>query len=144
MGVLRTWLCLNKNCNAEVESDVPNPECAVCECVRVQWIPGGGHISGKSRGIDKTLRDVADRFGLTNLGQHGGTHAGERAEPNRVTPPPSERMYSPMPGFNVPWSNTATAGWANSAYPLKRPFETGARINAASKPIPTRLREVPK
>ncbi len=139
MGVIRTWLCLNRKCTAEFDSDQPNPECPTCECARVQWLPRGGHLAGSSTGIDKTLRQVSDRFGLTDMGQRSGTHAGERAAPHLRQANPNERRYSPMPGFDVPWSNSATAGWASAPYPLRKSFEPGARFSGAGKSIPTEV-----
>lgn len=61
---------------------------------------------------------MADRFSLTNLGQRGGTHAGERAEPNRPTPP-TVGAYEPMPGFKTPWGPGVTGSWSDKPFPIK-------------------------
>lgn len=142
MPVIRTWGCLNRRCGSEFESWEPAPTCPKCRGVRVHWVPGGGHtLSAATQHNDRTLKAVAKRFGLTDLGQKGGTHAGERAEPNlRAAKPMGPQQYSPMPGFNVGWSNKPTAGWASEPYPLKTQMPTGrARFKAGSKRIPTHI-----
>ena len=119
--ILRTWNCQNRRCGAAFDSGDPNPPCPKCGCARVSWQPGGGHIhSATTAHNDRTLKSVADRFGLTDMGQHGGTHAGERAEPNRRSPPRT-LPYTPAPGFKVPFAENGrpTAGWADAPYPLK-------------------------
>lgn len=64
----RNWRCLNPACGKEFHSyERGNPECTFCRCVKVAWIPGGGHIGAKAPGIDKTLRALAADYGLSNL-----------------------------------------------------------------------------
>lgn len=64
----RDWHCLNEKCGLEFHSwEDGNPPCPECGCMRVSWIPGGGHIAGVSRSADKTLRMIADQHKLTNL-----------------------------------------------------------------------------
>ena len=65
MGVIRTWGCLN--CGREFDSWEPNPACPACECLRVTWVPGGGHIAGVSRSGDAEFRALADVFKLDDL-----------------------------------------------------------------------------
>ena len=121
MSVLRTFGCLNAKCGHQFDSWNAAPDCPKCRGLRVHWVPRGGNILGeKTKHNDRTLKSVADRFGLTDMGQHGGTHAGERAEPNRRTPPKT-LPYTPAPGFKVPFAENgrSTAGWADAPYPLK-------------------------
>ena len=65
MAVIRTWACCN--CGREFDSWEPYPECPACECVRVTWVPGGGHIAGISRSGDAEFRALADVFKLDDL-----------------------------------------------------------------------------
>jgi hypothetical protein len=66
-GVIRSWQCLNGRCNTAFQAWEQNPACPKCECVRVQWIPGGGHVAGTARAADAELRTLADNYGLSNL-----------------------------------------------------------------------------
>ena len=75
MGVIRTWVCLN--CSQEFDSWESNPACPSCECVRVSWVPGGGHIAGVSRSGDAEFRALADVFRLDDL---HSAKAGEAAK----------------------------------------------------------------
>jgi hypothetical protein len=66
--ISRDWRCLNAKCGDIFHSfDQANPPCPTCGCMRVDWVPGGGHIGGMSRRVDGVLRDIADQHGLTNL-----------------------------------------------------------------------------
>jgi hypothetical protein len=65
MGVIRTWGCLN--CGREFDSWEANPACPACECLRVTWVPGGGHIAGVSRSGDAEFKALADVFRLDDL-----------------------------------------------------------------------------
>jgi len=82
MGVIRTWVCLN--CSQEFDSWESNPACPSCECVRVSWVPGGGHIAGVSRSGDAEFRALADVFRLDDL------HSAKQGESAKImrTPPP--------------------------------------------------------
>lgn len=64
----RDWSCLNKVCREVFHSyEHGNPECPKCGCVRTAWLPGGGHIAAKSPGIDRTVRGLAEQYGMTNV-----------------------------------------------------------------------------
>lgn len=78
MPVKRNWLCLNARCAAEFEAWEDYPACPTCQCVRVQWIPGGGHVAGTARAADAELRTLADNYGLSDL---VSAKRGERAKP---------------------------------------------------------------
>jgi len=78
MGVIRNWACLNGRCGKTFESWDANPECPKCGCVRVQWVPGGGHVAGTARAADAELRTLADNFGLNDI---MSARRGERAKP---------------------------------------------------------------
>jgi hypothetical protein len=77
MGVIRTWGCLN--CNLEFDSWEPYPICPECACVRVNWVPGGGHIAGVSRSGDAEFKALADIFKLDDL------HSAKRDEAAKIT-----------------------------------------------------------
>jgi hypothetical protein len=97
-GVLRTWACQNRNCQATFEAWRDYPRCPKCKCVRTNWIPGGGHIAGKAQFIDKTLKELTGAYGMTNM--HEGRE-GERAMPalRQQTPAPASGQMQFAPGF---------------------------------------------
>lgn len=143
--ILRSWQCLNRRCKSVFDHGDPNPACPKCGNVRVQWVPGGGHIGKVAPGMDRTLRGLADRFGLTNMGQRGGTHAGEAAKPDLPTPrpiDPSAPMYRPAPGFEVPWSNAPTAAFSSQVFPLgstSRVPINGPKFKQGKQKLPTQI-----
>ena len=102
MGVIRSWQCLNGRCSKEFESWEPNPSCPSCGGVRVNWIPGGGHVAGTSRAADAELRTLADTFGMTDINT---ARRGERAKPALPSAPAAERGAPAVtfgPGFSSP------------------------------------------
>lgn len=78
MGVIRSWRCLSSRCGQAFDSWDPNPACGACGCVRVEWVPGGGHIAGVSKGADKELRALADIFRMDDI---NSARRDERAKP---------------------------------------------------------------
>lgn len=65
--ISRDWMCENPKCGLEFHSFDRIPVCPECGCVRLKWIPGGGHIgSEKTRRSDATLRGFADQYGVKN------------------------------------------------------------------------------
>lgn len=143
--ILRSWQCLNRRCKSIFDHGDPNPACPKCGNVRVQWVPGGGHIAKVAPGMDRTLRGLANRFGLTDMGQRGGTHAGEAAKPDRPTPrpvDPSTPMYRPAPGFEVPWSAGPTAAFSSQVFPLgstSRVPINGPKFKRGKQGLPTQV-----
>ena len=136
--ILRTWACMNRACAREFEAGEANPPCPHCGNVRVQWVPGGGKIlHGSTRGMDETLKGLAQSYGLTDMGQRGGTQAGEPAKP--ALPQGNGRVYSPMPGFEVPWSTSATAGFASKAFPIRGKLPINSAKFKPKQAIPTQV-----
>src|SRR5258708_9960757 len=136
-----TFACLNKRCGKVFATVDRNPSCPACGCVRVEWAaPQVAIRSETTTHNDKTLRGLADRFKLGDLGQRSGTHAGERAEPHLRQPPSGGRLYEPMPGFRVPWSNRPTAGFGNQSFAGVRAQAGAVRATVGAKPIPTEVR----
>ena len=59
-GIIRSWQCLNARCKRRFEAWEPNPACPSCKCVRVDWVPGGGHIAGTAKAADAELRALLE------------------------------------------------------------------------------------
>jgi hypothetical protein len=58
--------------------------------VRVNWVPGGGHVAGVSRSGDAEFRALADIFRMDDL------HSAKRGEAAKVTrAPPSQAGGTP-------------------------------------------------
>jgi len=87
MGVIRTWGCLN--CAREFDSWEPYPECPDCGCLRVTWVPGGGHIAGVSRSGDAEFKALADVFKLDDL------RSAKRDEAAKITQAPPQASGTP-------------------------------------------------
>jgi hypothetical protein len=88
-GVLRSWQCQNARCNKQFDAWEAYPTCPKCGNVRVQWIPGGGHIAGTAAAADSELKKLADQFGLSNL---NSARRDQAAKPV-VTPPAAPREW---------------------------------------------------
>lgn len=102
MGVLRSWQCLNGRCEQTFDDWEANPACPDCGCVRVSWIPGGGHVAGTAKAADAELRALADNFGMTDM---NSAQRDQRAKPGLPSAPPIDRhapSVSFAPGFSSP------------------------------------------
>lgn len=138
--VLRTWKCLNRRCGSEFESGEAYPPCSSCGGVKVQWVPGGGHVMhGATRHADRTVRQVAAQFGLTNL---RSAREGEAAHPGLPAPKViagSQPLNAGL-GIQVPRTMTPSATFAPMQRPLRGTLPTHARFRPRGGPIPTDVR----
>jgi len=148
--ILRTWACLNGDCAKVFDAWEANPECPACGCLRVSWIPGGGHVGGSAAGIDCEFRTLADNYGLTDL------HSARRGEAAKVMtrqPTIDPRSGPPKifaPGFacvphataavcvpsmmNVNFKTQAGIGGALAKSRTVPGVHTNARIEASHRP----------
>lgn len=131
----RDWICENPACRKVFHSYAHgNPECPACECVRVSWVPGGGHIAAKSPGIDRTVRDLAEQYGMTNINSPSPSRLN-RAMPKHWFPvQQSMGTKSFAPGFaaeidangNASCSTSATA--VRGSQPVGKAFQRTGNI----------------
>jgi hypothetical protein len=149
--IIRSWLCLNARCHRQFDSWEANPSCPACKCVRVQWVPGGGHVSGTASAADAELRKLADNFGLTNINSAERGRAAKQV----ATSAPSDPRSGPAMNFGngfaavvdpgrgaqcVPTANRmdfkAKVGIGHTLPPSKDfpSIRTGTAIEAAHKP----------
>jgi hypothetical protein len=79
-----------------------NPPCPECGCIKVSWVPGGGHIGKMAPKADATLRSLADSFGLTNMNSPSPSRLN-RAQPKIEQPPVDDSMGVKhfAPGFSA-------------------------------------------
>lgn len=76
--IKRSWRCLNSRCGEAFDAWEQNPECPSCHCVRVEWVPGGGHIAGTAKACDAELRALADAFRLPDMASARRGEAAKR------------------------------------------------------------------
>ncbi len=98
--------CLNPRCGYEFHTfEKSNPPCPSCGCLRVDWVPGGGHIGNIAPRMDKRLRGIADQHGFTNLNSASPSRLN-RAAPRLDVPPisPELGIRQFAPGFSAPVS----------------------------------------
>jgi hypothetical protein len=99
--ILRSWLCLNVRCNSEFDAWEENPPCTECGCVRVQWLPGGGHTQHTAGAADAEFRALADAFKMTDM--HSAVR-GEAAKKVKSQPYVDQQSAAPhqfAPGFSA-------------------------------------------
>lgn len=111
--------------------------CPSCESEDMVWVPQKFKTPSD---IDQTLRRIADRHGLGDLGQRGGTRAGEAAKRARPEPPKAEK-YVNIGGVNVPVTNGVTSTWATTTMDTKIAPKAGVPYGGIAQPksIPTKV-----
>lgn len=106
--VWRTYSCLNRRCRNEFNSDADHPPCPRCRGLRVQWIPKAfGINSTRTAAIDKTARELAADFGLTNF---RSPQAGRSAVDLPPPAGPDAGTFEPVPGWRVKLPAAALSG----------------------------------
>jgi len=128
--ILRSWLCLNHRCNARFDAWESHPACSKCGCVRVSWVPGGGHVAGTAKAADAELRTLADHFGLSDI---NSARRDQRAKPFLPPQPAVDRNAAPsmqfMPGFTAPINpERATCVPSTSKVNFKTRVQTGSAL----------------
>lgn len=114
-----SYNCFECGQRSDFKDAVANPFCLFCGSSDVCWLPQKYKSPGE---IDKTLRMIADRHGLTDMGQRGGTRAGETAIKSKIQP--TIEKYQNVAcgvagGVNVPVTNDITSTWSPMAAPMK-------------------------
>lgn len=132
--ILRDWECLNPDCGKMFESPERAPHCPKCRCAKTRWSPSGGHMkSAKTVHADSTLRDVANRFGLSNL---KSARQGEAAHPGLQQPKAgNEKLF-----HGIPWSaQGCTSGFAKDMPTQKISATTHHKFKASGARLPTKV-----
>ena len=126
--IARSWICLNRACGEWFDSYEHNPECPKCGCVRVNWRPNGGYPSTKAGPIDRTVRDLAERHGMTNVNTPSPSRLNRAKERHWFPVQHSAGSMTFAPGFtaevdalgNASCSTSATA--VRGRQPIERPI----------------------
>jgi hypothetical protein len=107
--IIRTYSCLNRRCQGQFDSEGDHPPCPYCRGLRVQWVPRGfGIKSDRTTQIDKTSRELAADFGLTNMRspQAGQAAIGTPRSENFKT----RNVFEPQPGWRITLPDSALTG----------------------------------
>lgn len=135
-----TWECLNDECAKVFSTLDRNPSCPSCGNVRVvPAVPGFAIQSPGTKAADRTLRQVASNYNLTNL---RSARAGEAAHPGLPTPKaiPGAPPLNVGAGVSVPRTFTPSATFAATPRPLRGSLPTGFAFNKRGKgAIPTKV-----
>jgi hypothetical protein len=130
--VSRNWHC--SHCHGTFHSFEPNPECPACGCVNVAWVPGGGHVL-KHNGVDRTVRNLADQYGMTNVNTPSPSRLN-RAMPKYDGAVADGPVLNFAPGFSAPVSTQGRA----TCDPSVHKVDFKARVAAESAIIPQQRR----
>jgi hypothetical protein len=100
-GILRTWRCMNSRCATPFDAWEPNPKCPACKCVRVEWMPAGGHIGGAAKGADVELRALADIFRMTDMNSADRGRAAKKVNLPPAQTPNGGNVHTFQGGFTA-------------------------------------------
>jgi len=156
------YKCLNPDCTGSGRRDCtglfsaldnPTPECPACGSVKLEnwgehigrdgWIltsPASYGSPGMARGVDASLRHIADAHGLTNMRNDGGKSVGQHRmeERQREQQAASPGVYGHKNyfGVNVPIDGTCkTVAVPNpTGKPMKLPAGTSSIPGRRSVP----------
>ena len=103
--ISRDHRCLNERCGTVFHSYDKAPACPKCGCVRIDWVPGGGHRLDIAPRMDARLRSISDQHGGMNLNSPSPSRLN-RAAPQIYQPAPSPDLGTVHfgPGFSAPVS----------------------------------------
>ena len=104
----RNWQCMNGRCRSVFHSyDHGNPPCPRCGCVRVTWIPGGGHVSNV-KGPDATLRSLANSYAMGDINSASPSRLN-RSMPKHNPVVADGPVLNFAPGFAAPFNTAGRA-----------------------------------
>lgn len=115
-----------------VEIHWKNYPCPFCATKNATMILPQYHTTvtkGVAKGTDATLRQVADKHGITNMSNSGGKAAMPLIPEPSV---PSGSYYEPAPGFKVPFTGSPHAGWSSAPHQAKVTTNTNAPVQKSS------------
>jgi len=149
-------MCKNSRCGTLFHSFDANPPCPRCGCVRVGWQPGGGHVfSERTRNADRTVRNLAADFGMTDFNSPSPSRLN-RAAKRADHPHPSQSIgvKTFAPGFVANVYHKASAEWSQAPVNLRAatprigdsasPFARSATIPDASANAIVQYRHRPR
>lgn len=127
--------CFNNKKRGFGKFDGNDGVCPFCDSDDdVIWIPK--RHNGSAASVDQTLRDVADRYKLSDMGQRGGTRMGET--PKHALQQEKIERYHNVNGVNIPVTNNITSTWADTNFTAPVSSKIGSSFGG-SKKVPTRV-----
>lgn len=122
-------------------TQLPCPFCAVKNAKIILPEYHRTVAKGVANGIDSGLRQIADKHGLTNMNNSGGKAAiPMMAEPPPMpTAPQGAPMYSPAPGFSVPYTGGLHAGWSNAPPQASVKAKTNEAVRKSSGALSSKV-----
>lgn len=134
--ISRDWRC--HHCGISFHSyEKANPPCPECGCVKVTWIPGGGHVATVSGGFDKTLNRLADHYGMGDMNSPSPSRLN-RAMP-KAPQPQAVNYMSFAPGFSGPVGDgpicapSASNFQLSGSQPIGKRFSPSGSIDAITR-----------
>lgn len=126
MPVLRDYRCL---AHGNFESKAAAPLCPHgCTTVEPVWLtPPSVHTGGRTRNIDRTLENLANDYGLSDLSNRSGSVAGSRS---RSQPQGLQAGFRPFGEFGA-YASQLQAEGAGSAMAQGEPAALYARSRSA-------------
>lgn len=104
----RDWQCGNKRCGCVFHSyEHSNPPCPRCGCVRVSWVPGGGHV-GSMQALDASLKNLAKSYGMSDINSASPSRLN-RAMPKHDPVVADGPVLNFAPGFAAPFNRAGRA-----------------------------------
>ena len=135
-GVIRSWQCLNARCGHEFTAWESNPKCPTCKCVRVHWIPGGGHVAGTAKGCDAELRALADAFKMPDIHSSArGGYAKQGQVKHAAVAGRDQPNMQFAPGFTAPLARDSQGRVVATCQPSTSHVNFKAKV-AAGVPLP--------
>jgi hypothetical protein len=148
--IIRTYGCLNRNCQHEFTSDGDFPPCPRCRGIRVKWVPGAFNVGGKgnAKDVDAIARGLADDYKLTNFRTpEVGRSAVALPQGNGKT----AGTFEPQQGWKIPMPESALTGQGhavcaptgvtakvtvnqNQVMPASKTLGAGSRIEGSFRP----------
>jgi hypothetical protein len=101
MAIIRSWTCENSRCRETFDSWNANPECPKCGCVRVNWLPAGGHVGKAGKAGDAELRALADIFKMPDMNSAERGRAAKKVNLPPASPPGSGPVHTFQGGFSA-------------------------------------------
>lgn len=131
-----SYVCLECNQRSDYEDLPQEIMCQHCHSEDVYWLPPKYKTPSH---VDQTLRRIADRYKLSDMGQRGGTRAGENVRKSVIQEAP-ERFVN-VNGINVPVTNGVHSSWATTTTKASVKLDGGKPYAgmAAAKSIPTKV-----
>lgn len=109
----RSCRCSNERCAHLYLYNINKKHMPLCpKCNSRAQFPAPFAHKGTAKNIDATLKDLSEAYGLSDMGQRGGTREGEIAKKMNLNS--GSATYSPRPGFEIPFDTNPSCAWSKN------------------------------